>query len=52
MSDWKTAFRSFYYQQADAPDDLCLPPCDTCMLVIDIQNIYLEVPDDPLEAAR
>jgi nicotinamidase-related amidase len=52
MSDWKTAFRSFYYQQADAPDDLCLPPCDTCMLVIDIQNTYLEVPDDPLEAAR
>lgn len=52
MSDWKTAFRSFYYQQADAPDDLCLPPCDTCMLVIDIQNTYLKVPDDPLEAAR
>jgi nicotinamidase-related amidase len=52
MSDWKTAFRSFYYQQADAPDDLCLPPCDTCMLVIDIQNTYLEVPDDPLETAR
>lgn len=51
MSDWKTAYRSFYYQNSDEPDDIVLPPAETTLLVIDIQNTYLEVPDDPAEAA-
>ncbi len=52
MSDWKTAYRSFYYENAEEPDDLLLPPAETALLVIDIQNTYLEVPDAPVEAAR
>jgi len=52
MSDWKTAYRSFYYENADEPDDLVLPPSETALLVIDIQNTYLEVPGDKVEAAR
>ena len=52
MSDWKTAFRSFYYAKADPPDDILLKPSSTALLVIDVQNTYLEEPDDPAEAAR
>jgi nicotinamidase-related amidase len=52
MSNWKTAHRSFYYANAQEPDDLSLPPADTALLVIDIQNTYLEVPDDKVAAAR
>jgi nicotinamidase-related amidase len=52
MSDWKTAYRSFYYEGAEEPDDLSLAPPETALLVIDIQNTYLEVPDDKAEAAR
>lgn len=49
---WKTDFRSFYYETADEPDDIVLDPATTALLVIDIQNTYLEVPDDPQEARR
>ena len=52
MSDWKTAYRSFYYATAEAPDDIRLTPARTALLVIDIQNTYLEVDSDPLEAQR
>ncbi|MDP6029460.1 MAG: isochorismatase family cysteine hydrolase [Arenicellales bacterium] len=52
MSDWKKAFRSFYYETAEVPDDPELKPSETALLVIDIQNTYLEVPDNPTEAAR
>lgn len=52
MSDWKNAYRSFYYANADAPDDIELPLGETALLVIDIQNTYLEVDADPLEAQR
>ncbi len=52
MSDWKTAYRSFYYANADAPDDIELPISETALLVIDIQNTYLEVDADPAEAQR
>ncbi len=52
MSEWKTAFRSFYYETAEAPEDPQLRPSETALLVIDIQNTYLEIPDDPVEAAR
>ena len=52
MSDWKTAYRSFYYATAEEPDDIVLPAGETALLVIDIQNTYLEEPDDPAEAKR
>jgi len=52
MSDWKTAYRSFYYANAEPPEDIVLPVGETALLVIDIQNTYLEVPDDAKEAAR
>ncbi|MFB1490320.1 MULTISPECIES: cysteine hydrolase family protein [unclassified Thiocapsa] len=49
---WKTAYRSFYYEHAPEPPDLLLNPAETAMLSIDVQNIYLEVAEDPAEAAR
>lgn len=52
MSNWKHAYRSFYYEKADPPDDIVLRADDTAVLVVDIQNTYLEVPDDADEAAR
>jgi nicotinamidase-related amidase len=42
---WKTDFRSLYYEGAPEPDDLVLPFTETALLVIDVQNIYLERPD-------
>ncbi len=39
---WKTAYRSLYYLGAPEPDDPILIPKETALLVIDIQNIYLE----------
>jgi biuret amidohydrolase len=44
---WKTAFRSFYYQGAPEPEDIQLPAAETALLVIDIQNTYLEPPQEP-----
>jgi nicotinamidase-related amidase len=52
MSDWKAAYRSFYYATADAPDDIKLAAQSTALLVIDVQNTYLEVDSDPTEARR
>ena len=52
MSNWKNAYRSFYYANADEPEDPVLAPRETALLVIDIQNTYMEVPDDAAEAAR
>jgi len=52
MSNWKTAYRSFYYQTADEPEDIRLVADETALLIIDVQNTYLETPDDPDEAAR
>ncbi len=49
---WKTAFRSFYYETAEEPDDIELPPAETALLVIDIQNTYIEPKDDLVEAKR
>ena len=42
---WKTSFRSLYYDGAPAPDDPVLDPKQTALLVIDIQNTYLERPE-------
>ncbi|WP_374653687.1 cysteine hydrolase family protein [Dongia sp.] len=42
---WKIRHRSFYYQGAPEPDDLDFKPAETALLVIDVQNTYLERPD-------
>lgn len=52
MSDWKKAFRSFYYETADDPDDIVLARKTTALLVIDIQNTYLEPKDTDAETRR
>ena len=49
---WKTAWRSFYYQDAPEPEDIVLAPAETALLVIDIQNTYLEPKPDPTDDAR
>ena len=52
MSRWKSAYRSFYYENADEPEDIKLHPQSTALLIIDIQNTYLETPEDSQEAER
>jgi nicotinamidase-related amidase len=52
MSDWKTAYRSFYYETAEHPDDIRLAAEHTALLVIDIQNTYMKIDPDPVEAER
>ena len=52
MSNWKTSYRSFYYENAEQPDDPELIKSETALLVIDIQNTYLEIPDDNQESKR
>lgn len=42
---WKTDYRSIYYQGAPEPADLVLSPQETALLIIDVQNTYLERPD-------
>ncbi len=53
---WKTAFRSLYYQGAPEPEDPVLERGKAALLVIDVQNTYLERPDraalPPEEKAR
>ena len=49
---WKTARRSFYYANAEPPEDIVLDPAKTALLVIDIQNTYLEPKDEPAETER
>jgi nicotinamidase-related amidase len=50
--NWKTAFRSFYYENAPPPDDLRLDPAETAMLSIDVQNVYLKLREDPAGRER
>lgn len=52
MSDWKGAYRSFYYATAEPPEDIVLAPAETVLLVIDIQNTYMEIDPDSVEAER
>lgn len=52
MPNWKTDFRSFYYEKAPRPADLRLSVRETALLIIDVQNIYLQFPDDPIEKER
>jgi nicotinamidase-related amidase len=42
---WKTAYRSIYYATAPEPETPVLTPAETAILVIDVQNTYLERPD-------
>jgi nicotinamidase-related amidase len=42
---WKTSYRSFYYNGAPEPADPVLLKGKTALLVIDIQNTYLDRPD-------
>lgn len=42
---WKTAYRSIYYATAPEPETPALRPAETALLVIDVQNTYLERPD-------
>jgi len=49
---WKTAYRSFYYATAEEPEDIRLDPATTAVLVIDIQNTYMEDKETPEETAR
>jgi biuret amidohydrolase len=41
---WKTDFRSLYYIGAPEPDDPAIRPEETALLVIDVQNTYLDRP--------
>lgn len=54
MPTWKTAFRSFYYRGAPEPADPVLEKGKLALLVIDVQNVYLQRPDpkDPTPAER
>ena len=45
MSGWKHAFRSLYYEGAPEPEDPILERGKTALLVIDVQNTYLERAD-------
>jgi nicotinamidase-related amidase len=49
---WKTMYRSFYYQGAPEPEDIVLNAAETALLVIDIQNKYMQNPADPAESKR
>ena len=49
---WKNTYRSFYYANAPEPADILLPVKSTALLVVDIQNTYIEIPDDEKEAQR
>lgn len=42
---WKTARRSFYYDGAPEPEDPVLTAGKVALLVIDVQNVYLDRPD-------
>ena len=50
--NWKTSWRSFYYETAEEPEDIHLDPRRTALLMIDVQNTYLEDKDTPEETAR
>ena len=50
--NWKTDYRSFYYEGATEPSDLSLPVDETVLLSIDVQNTYMTPSADPVEGAR
>ncbi len=50
--NWKTAYRSFYYANAEEPEDIRLNPATTALLIIDVQNIYLLPKETTIENQR
>ena len=50
--NWKNAHRSFYYLDAPEPEDLPLPPAETVLLCIDVQNYGLAPKATAAENAR
>lgn len=44
--NWKTDYRSFYYEEADEPSDLLLLKDETALLSIDVQNTYMAPSND------
>ncbi len=50
---WKLRHRSFYYRDAPPPADPVLPREKTALLVIDVENAYLDRPErESLDAAE
>ncbi len=54
MPSWRTAYRSFYYENLPDLPDIVLPATETALLVIDLQNCYLPEapPADPAALAE
>ncbi len=50
--NWKTAHRSFYYEGAPEPEVPSLPPDETALLCIDVQNYGLAPKPTEAENAR
>jgi biuret amidohydrolase len=50
--NWKTAYRSFYYDAAPEPEDQVLPPAETALLCIDVQNYGMAPKATDEEQAR
>ncbi|MFV9616196.1 MAG: cysteine hydrolase family protein [Gammaproteobacteria bacterium] len=50
--NWKTDYRSFYYEGSPEPSDLSLPADETALLSIDVQNTYMTPSVNPEERAR
>jgi nicotinamidase-related amidase len=50
--DWKTAYRSFYYEDAPEPEVPSLLPVETALLCIDVQNYGLAPKHTDAENAR
>ena len=50
--NWKTDYRSFYYEGSPEPSDLSLSADETALLSIDVQNTYMTPSADPVEQAR
>ena len=50
--NWKTDYRSFYYEEAAEPSDLSLPKDETALLSIDVQNTYMTPSNDPKKRTR
>lgn len=45
VTSWKQRHRSLYYASAPEPEDPLIDPATTALLVIDVQNTYLERPE-------
>ena len=50
--NWKTAYRSFYYKDAQEPEDVSLLPAETALLCIDVQNYGLVPKSSKAEQER